>query len=942
MAHSFFRRIELVALVACFLLLRLPVSIAQDNSPYNQTSTISGKVVDHKTGEALPFANVFIDNTTVGAVTDLNGAFTLRNITTPGVYELVVSFVGYVPFKQKISLLDDDLILPEIELLLSATELNTVEVKGTRDAQWEKKLRRFTKIFLGEDKAVTCTIINPWVVDFPKDSTKKFRAVADVPIEIENKTLGYKITFYLTNFLANNTTYLIEGNARFEELKSPDESERAQWELNRNKFYQRSRQHLFKSIVDHQINGEGFKLYTETPGYEDTFTRSSYFYSELNKSLMAYDTTGLVISTQQKDIYRIAVKGRMEVHYTKERASVRPYRDVFGPVSWITTLKDFVLVNKNGVELTPADITVSGAMSADRVSHMMPLNYLPEKKQQLQERQDILSLLEEKIYVHTDKPYYYPGEALWFKGYVNYATPAWRDSLSQTCYVELIDPEKKMLMSKILKIDSGFFHNDFILPDTLKAGNYYLRAYTNFNRNYGDSNLYVKQIPLLSINDKVNFDQNLPTLQSDSTLSITSDKKIFKLRDKISITLSVKDAEGNPLAAHLSISVTDMFQVVPIHEHTTILNGFLFEEKRNLKDLELKYPVEYGFSFNGKFVNDNGKAEKTMLTVLQVKPRIMMLTEANESGIFSMSNLNIYDTATLAFKADKAKDNQYGKVELLPREIPPMNFKDNNWIIPILKTQTHQRIISDYEVPKDVRMLEGVEVRASRIPEEYQKDYRVKRPYGKPDYVLKAKDITTGYGSLLIILQNKFPGLNVQQVNVYGENPKWIVSLQRGLSKSNGGQVLITINDNFVGGDPESVLSMIDPNTVESIELKKGINVLFGAQGGGGILAIYTKIGPTDNISIEPNFQLHKIQGYSKANNFRFPDYNNTKTDITETDYRSTIYWNPEVVTEAKTGATTLSFFAADLPGRYRIVAEGVTQNGQPVRCAYFLDVSSD
>lgn len=40
-----------------------------------------------------------------------------------------------------------------------------------------------------------------------------------------------------------------------------------------------------------------------------------------------------------------------------------------------------------------------------------------------------------------------------------------------------------------------------------------------------------------------------------------------------------------------------------------------------------------------------------------------------------------------------------------------------------------------------------------------------------------------------------------------------------------------------------------------------------------------------------------------------------------------------------KPGTATVSFYTADLVGNYRILAEGITQNGEPVRCEYFLVV---
>ena len=151
----------------------------------------------------------------------------------------------------------------------------------------------------------------------------------------------------------------------------------------------------------------------------------------------------------------------------------------------------------------------------------------------------------------------------------------------------------------------------------------------------------------------------------------------------------------------------------------------------------------------------------------------------------------------------------------------------------------------------------------------------------------------------------------------------------------------MTVNDALVGGDPADILSTINPNDVESVELRAGVNVLYGSLGGNGILAIYTKKDFT-KFSEAKNLPIMKVPGYARARRFNAPDYSNPQTDTTKADYRSTIYWNPNVVTDAKTGRATVSFFAADLPGKYRMVVEGVTQNGEPVRCVYFVEVTNN
>lgn len=100
---------------------------------FAQAQTIQGKVVDAKTNEPLPFANVFINNSTVGTTTELDGSFTLKNVRQPAVYEIIFSFVGYDSYKLKISLTQDELKIGTIKLKASEEMLSTIEVKGIVD-----------------------------------------------------------------------------------------------------------------------------------------------------------------------------------------------------------------------------------------------------------------------------------------------------------------------------------------------------------------------------------------------------------------------------------------------------------------------------------------------------------------------------------------------------------------------------------------------------------------------------------------------------------------------------------------------------------------------------------------------------------------------------------------------------------------------------------------
>lgn len=141
---------------------------------------------------------------------------------------------------------------------------------------------------------------------------------------------------------------------------------------------------------------------------------------------------------------------------------------------------------------------------------------------------------------------------------------------------------------------------------------------------------------------------------------------------------------------------------------------------------------------------------------------------------------------------------------------------------------------------------------------------------------------------------------------------------------------MVTINDVPMAGDAATVLQTIDFNTIESIEFTNRLNSLYGEQGQNGVIAVYTKTGAAVD-KTDPNFQTIKLPGYSKVRKFQAPDYEKSSGD-NQADYRSTIYWNPEVKIVEASGGAQVSFFASDLAGQYRVVVEGVTSGGRPVR----------
>src|SRR5690606_3219371 len=89
----------------------------------------------------------------------------------------------------------------------------------------------------------------------------------------------------------------------------------------------------------------------------------------------------------------------------------------------------------------------------------------------------------EKVYVHIDKPYYMAGDTIWFKTYTVVGAYHQLSSLSGAVYVDLISSTDSVVSSLKLPLIAGMAKGNISLPVELKAGNYRLRAYTQWMRN---------------------------------------------------------------------------------------------------------------------------------------------------------------------------------------------------------------------------------------------------------------------------------------------------------------------------------------------------------------------------------------------------------------------------------------------------------------------------
>jgi hypothetical protein len=100
----------------------------------------------------------------------------------------------------------------------------------------------------------------------------------------------------------------------------------------------------------------------------------------------------------------------------------------------------------------------------------------------------------EEIYLHTDREEYIAGEYIWTNFYIFERQSLKPSKRSKIAYIELLNSENRPVVQKRFFINNGSGPGQLQLPDTLSTGNYSLRAYTNWMKNFLPHNCFVKDI----------------------------------------------------------------------------------------------------------------------------------------------------------------------------------------------------------------------------------------------------------------------------------------------------------------------------------------------------------------------------------------------------------------------------------------------------------------
>lgn len=876
----------------------------------------------------MPFTNVFINNTTIGAISDLEGNYEIKG-QIPSNLELVASFVGYVTKVEEVIIGNRNAVTVNFSLEPQQSVLSEVELKSRRDRVWERNLNRFEDVFIAvPDDPIgskLVEILNPWVIDFEQVKVDKganyVKATAQEPIIIDNNALGYKIEFYLQDYRWSKSSSRYFGQVFFTEKIPKDQKEAKFWRENRESSYQGSSRHLIQSIILNQADAQGFRMYESIESPLGRVRTNSYNV-EMGETIIPLPVDSVRRVSLRNGNFRIFWPKRIEIHYLKKYALNEYYLDFYHPISWIIAPSGFFDVYRDGIPANPTQLILSGRMGRQRVARSLPYDFVPDLEfedfvaevDSSKRAFDQWNKLREQPYLTTNKDFYYAGEGVWLGGRMIYQNQLLADSLSRVLYVDLLNEKSQVLQQEIFPIDSGRIAGGFTLPENLQAGDYFLRAYTRWMLNYPEQDIFLRPIPVLEKGTEISI-QAPEEIDYFGDLAIKMEKEIKTVPKgiELQIDLSILDELDQATGAEFTVSITDGDLVSPITKRPTILKAleWLDNEEREDQKLILNQQIEYGITVQGRF-SSTRKRDPIINPITLVLDDLADygLVYTDSSGYFRATGLNFSDSATISASALDSKKKPYGSIDLIQKSSPV-----HRGSFPKLSYQLAQAKVGNqtYDIIGEFIQMEEFVKEDEKIERLQDSNYG----YGEPDRQVTQEMLQNWPGSSLAsIVGMQFGSGKLGNFN-YGINA--------------GNPLIIIDGSRYLYSEGESYIDVLDryiTDEITSLSIYTFNAPVFGMAGFAGVIMFETirgeRFGPVNETKFDnTGFQSFRIRGYSPVSEFE-----NSIAEDAPVQVRPTIYWDPKGKVTAENGVYSIKTLLSREVEKVNVVIEGITQDG--------------
>ncbi len=586
----------------------------------------------------------------------------------------------------------------------------------------------------------------------------------------------------------------------------------------------------------------------------------------------------------------------------------------------------------------------------------------------------------ENVILFTDRDIYLSGEDIWFSSFCYLNEFLSNNALSNVLYVEVYNENNNSIIKRKFKISDGIAYGSFKIPGETPSGNYFVRTYTQYLRNFSPEQYFTSFItiinpetPLNSINKNdtdtipedslsektminsvenniLGIHHNYKLSSKPFNININIEKDKYSPRDRVNVQIDT-DFGNQQNNALLSVSVV---KHGTLRENDTIIPEYLSNNPQLLNSYLLNSISNHNLFRSSKSIPES--LYKRIINAENIKTNSKYNDYKKFVWIPENRDISI-SGVVLDINTQKPLPNQQVFVSVLGKN-PQFHInstRENGEFIFSLNhlTNMHGVLISmkqwknyqpDFLVNNDFassfasnkKIPLVMDSTKRKLLEEMFVNFQITKLYNNEDSSVQIKNynssISFGDIEISIVLADYI------QLPSFKDVIKEIVPYTR-LSKKGDRYSLIVSNSKTVEvyRDPLILLDnipvfdvnelmKINPKKIEKIEV---INkaYIYGDFTINGIIRIITN---TDNFA-DYDFSDESVyidfQTITSSTNPKLPEYNSEdKKKNRIPDFRNMLYWKPDILLDNK---VSFSFYTSDHCSKYDIIVRGISYNGK-------------
>ncbi|MGN6802582.1 MAG: hypothetical protein ACTHJN_11815 [Ginsengibacter sp.] len=520
----------------------------------------------------------------------------------------------------------------------------------------------------------------------------------------------------------------------------------------------------------------------------------------------------------------------------------------------------------------------------------------------------------------------------------------------------------------------------------------YLIASTNklvdysqaLNLNYGNTVFTINKSDLSSGVSRITlFDENRKPVcerlyfkRPGSRLDINakSDKSNYGKRDAVSVDLSTTAGSGNFLPGNLSASVYKLDDLQQANndniftylwlssdikgyvedpeyyfknnsaESNEALDNLLLTQgwrtfdwnESSIQDPSFSYaPENRGHIIMGKVTNEStGQPAANVLVYLSVPGRRVQLygCKSDVEGNVHFDMKDFYGANQIVLQTNTTTDSTY-RLQIFT----PFSQSFSNESLPALTVSEENR---ESLAEENLHM----QVSNAYHGEELQKEAPLRidtMPFYYKPYKTYLLDNYTRFTTMEEVLREYVLEVNVlkreKQFHLETFNAPGFALLNMQPSEKMFTQDPLVLLDGVPVFDVNKIMEY-DPLKVQKLEVVAS-KYVWGPIVSNGIVSFTTYKGDLPGYSLNPHDVILDYAGLQKQRVFYSPQYATEKERQSRLpDFREVLYWSPDINTDAK-GKGQFSFYTGDMPGKYLVNIQGISQNGDAGGTNFTIEV---